>query len=79
MAISTMTFTSTPIESGLDLILSHLEKPYFPRRISAYITEKTPPWQILVYSKEEALAMFKAHISNRSISNWHDCNDLQVF
>jgi hypothetical protein len=63
MAISTSTFTSVPIESGLDFILSHLEEPHFPRRISAYTTDKK---QILVYSKGEALARFKQ-------SNLLDC------
>src|SRR5215831_4824215 len=51
--------TSVPIESGLDFILSHLEKPYFPRRISTYLTEKNGPWQVLVNSRDEALAKFK--------------------
>jgi hypothetical protein len=51
--------TSTSIESGLDFILSHLEKPHFPRRISTYLTEKNGPWQVLVNSREEALAKFK--------------------
>jgi hypothetical protein len=57
--ISTSTFTSVPIESGLDLILSHSEKPYFPRRISTDLTEKNPPWQISVNSRDEALAKCK--------------------
>ncbi len=51
--------TSVPIESGLDFILSHLEKPYFPRRISTYLTEKSGPWQVLVNSRDEAIASFK--------------------
>src|SRR5215469_10623578 len=51
--------TPMPIESGLDIILSHLEEPRFPRRISTYITEKNSPWQVPVNSRDEALAMFK--------------------
>jgi hypothetical protein len=51
--------TSIPIEYGLDIILSHLEEPHFPRRISTYITEKNSPWQVSVNSRDEALAMFK--------------------
>src|SRR5215469_16746042 len=57
--ISTSKFTSVSIETGLDLILSHLEEPYFPRRISTDLTEKNPPWQIMVNSRDEALARFK--------------------
>lgn len=51
--------TSISIESGLDFILSHLEEPHFPRRISTYLTEKNPPWQLLVSSRAEAIARFK--------------------
>jgi hypothetical protein len=57
--ISTSKFTSVSIEEGLDLILSHLEPPYFPRRISTDLTERNPPWQILVNSRDETLARFK--------------------
>lgn len=59
MTISTSTFISIPIESDVDFILSHLEKPHFPRRISTYLTEKNGPWQVRVNSRDEALAKFK--------------------
>jgi hypothetical protein len=52
-------FTSVSIEDGLDFILSHLEEPHFPRRISTYLTAKNTPWQIMVSSRDEALARFK--------------------
>jgi hypothetical protein len=41
---------------GLDFILRHLEGPIWSRTISTYTTEGK---QILVYSREEALARFK--------------------
>ena len=59
-------FTPVSIEEGLDLILSHLEPPYFPRRISTYLTSKNPPWQITVNSRDEAIARFNQ-------SNLWDC------
>jgi len=49
------TFTNVSIEDGLDLILSHLEPPYFPRRIATKMTGNS---QILVCSREEALGKF---------------------
>jgi len=42
----------TSIEYGLDLILSQLEPPHFPRRISTYLTAGR---QITVNSRDEAL------------------------
>ena len=54
--------TRMPIESGLDIIISHFE-PYFPRRISTHTTRGE---QILVYSREETLARFRQ-------SNLIDC------
>ena len=53
------------IEEGLDLILSHFpdEEPVWPRKISTKTTEGR---QVLVYSREEALAWFKA-------ANYLDC------
>jgi len=60
---STSTSTSTSIEYGLNIILSHLEKPHFPRRISTYLTAGR---QITVNSFEEAIALFKK-------SNLFDC------
>ncbi len=53
----------TSIEYGLDLILSHLPLPHFPRRISTYLTGGR---QIVVNSRDEALARFKQ-------SNLIDC------
>ena len=48
---------------GLDYILNHFQEPIWPRTIST----RTSDWrQILVYSKEEALARFKQ-------ANWLDC------
>jgi hypothetical protein len=55
--------TASSIEEGLDFILSHFKPPYFPRMISTYLTAMIRPWQVLVYSREEALARFKQ--SNR--------------
>jgi hypothetical protein len=52
-------FTSVSIEDGLDFILSHLEEPHFPRRISTHLTEKNGPWQLSVSSRDEAIAKFK--------------------
>jgi hypothetical protein len=43
------------IEYALDVVLSHLEEPHFPRRISTYLTQRNPPWQLLVSSRDEAL------------------------
>lgn len=45
------------IEEGLDFILGHFSEPIFPRTIS---TTATYGAQVLVYSKEEALARFEA-------------------
>jgi hypothetical protein len=45
------------IEEGLDFVLSHFEEPIFPRTISTKTTENK---QVIVYSKEQALARFKA-------------------
>ena len=45
----------TSIEYGLDIILSHFEPPYFPRRISTYLTAGR---QIIVNNRDEALARF---------------------
>ena len=48
---------------GLDYILSHFQEPIWPRTISTKPTDKK---QILIYSKEGALARFKQ-------ANWLDC------
>jgi hypothetical protein len=56
-------FSPSTIEDGLDFILSHFESPIWPRTISTHITERR---QVLVYSKEEALARFKQ-------ANYLDC------
>ena len=50
-------------EEGFDLLLSHFEPPYWPRRVS---TKTTQGKQILVHDKEEALARFKQ-------ANFMDC------
>jgi hypothetical protein len=51
------------VEEGLDFILSHLKEPIWPRTIS---TKATGGRQIPVYSKQEALAWYKA-------ANFLDC------
>ena len=48
---------------GLDFILSHLQEPIWPRTVS---TKATGGRQIIVNSKDEALAYFKA-------ANYFDC------
>jgi hypothetical protein len=48
---------------GLDYILNHFQEPIWPRTISTRTSDRR---QILVYSKEEALARFKQ-------ANWLDC------
>jgi hypothetical protein len=45
------------VEEGLVLILSHFHEPLWPRTIS---TKATDGRQVLVSSKEQALAYFKA-------------------
>jgi hypothetical protein len=66
---STSSFEYVSIEDCLDFVLSHLEEPHFPRRISTYLTEKNPPWQVSVSSKDEALEMFrKSNLRNCRIS-----------
>jgi hypothetical protein len=47
---------NTPLDDGLDFILSHLEEPVWPRTVSSSTTQKR---QILVYNKKEALARFR--------------------
>lgn len=44
------------IEYGLEIILSHFEPPYFPRRMSTYLTGGR---QIVVNSRDEAIARYK--------------------
>jgi hypothetical protein len=44
------------IQEGTDFILSHFEESIWPRKISTHTTEER---QILVYSREDALARFK--------------------
>src|SRR5215204_3088992 len=53
----------TPIEEGLDFMLSHFEEPIWPRAISTKTTECR---QILVNNRAEALARFKQ-------ANYLDC------
>jgi hypothetical protein len=54
---------NSAVEEGLDLVLSHLKEPLWPRRISTKTTEGI---QVVVYSKQEALAWYKA-------ANFIDC------
>lgn len=51
------------VAKGLEFILSHLSKPYWPRTISTKLTEGR---QFTVHSKLEALSYFKD-------SNYLDC------
>ncbi len=44
------------IQEGIDFILSHLEEPIWPRKVSSLTTQER---QILVYNKNEALARFR--------------------
>ena len=44
------------IEEGINFILSHFEGPIWPRTVSSHKTEGR---QVLVYSKAEAIAIFK--------------------
>ena len=62
---STVTKRSTEkqVTKGLEFILSHLGKPYWPRTISTKLTEGR---QFTVYSSLEALSYFKD-------SNYLDC------
>jgi hypothetical protein len=55
--------TQTAIERGLDHILSHFQKPLWPRTVSTKATEGR---QVLVNSGEEALSRFKR-------ANFLDC------
>ena len=54
---------TTPIDKGLDFILSHFHEPLWPRTIS---TKPTEGRQTLVYSKEEAISYFNG-------ANYLDC------
>ncbi len=64
MAIESV-FNETALKKGLDYILSHFEHQtqIWPRTISTKATEGR---QVIVYSKEEALARFKQ-------ANFRDC------
>jgi hypothetical protein len=53
----------TPIEDGLDIILSHFREPVWPRAASTRTTECR---QVLVHTRDEALARFKQ-------ANYLDC------
>jgi hypothetical protein len=57
----------TAVEEGLDFILTHF-KEGFPRTISTKTTEGR---QVVVYNKDEALAMFKA-------ANYLDCKIMHI-
>jgi non-catalytic primase subunit PriX-like protein len=57
------------IKEGLDFILTHFEVPRWPRRISTKLTQGR---QILVHSKEEALARFgQANYIDCRINAYH--------
>ena len=58
-----ITIVERQVTKGLEFILSHLSKPYWPRNISTRLTEGR---QFTVYSKLEALSYFKD-------SNYLDC------
>ena len=53
--IHTNTNDDTTVADGLDFIVSHCEEPIWPRKISTHTTGES---QVLVYSREEALARF---------------------
>jgi hypothetical protein len=61
MTTTTIVKTTRDIEKsvidGLNFIISHLKEPIWPRRISTKTTEGR---QIMVSSKQEALAWYKA-------------------
>jgi Primase X len=55
---------------GFDFILQHFEEPLWPRTVSTYTTEGR---QILVYTKEEALARFnQAKLLDCRINSFRD-------
>jgi hypothetical protein len=54
---------NSAVEEGLEFILSHLKESFWPRTISTKTTEGR---QVPVYSKQEALAWYKA-------ANFIDC------
>jgi hypothetical protein len=63
----------TPLGQGLSLIISHFEKPVWPRNISTYDTDDR---QVLVYNYEEALARFyQANLLNCKISAYPPYTD----
>jgi hypothetical protein len=62
MALGYGTLDTIKIQEGLDFILSHFEKPVWPRAIFT----KTLGKQYVVYGKQEAIARFKQ-------SNLLDC------
>src|SRR5918995_1136585 len=53
---TTQTSTSTAVEWGLDYILSYFQEPSWPRTVSTKATEGR---QVLVNTREEAIARFK--------------------
>jgi hypothetical protein len=54
---------SNVVSDGFDFLVTHLQDPLFPRTISTKMTEGR---QVLVFSREEALARFRE-------SNFLDC------
>ena len=47
---------SNVVRDGFDFLVTHLQDPLFPRTISTKMTEGR---QVLVFSREEALARFR--------------------
>jgi Primase X len=50
------TINNIILDGGLDFIIDHFEEPIWPRTVSTYTTRGR---QVLVYSKAEAIAIFK--------------------
>jgi len=51
-----VTINNIILDGGLDFIIGHFEEPIWPRTVSTHTTEGR---QVLVYSKAEAIAIFK--------------------
>ncbi len=68
--IHTNTNDDTKVADGLDFIQRHLSEPIWPRTISTHTTHGS---QVLVYSREEALARFnQAKLVDCSINAYPD-------
>jgi hypothetical protein len=72
-----MALNGQEVQEGLDFILNHLCEPLFPRTIS---TAATHGAQVLVFSKEEALARFtQANFLNCRIAAYPQPSELSSF